>query len=97
MAADEDDDTYLSVIGPTDDRRPHSRACGPRPHVHGPYCARDCPTCQEPAEPGARTTVVTVALPLDTVRLFATQNPQEWAWAPAVQTVISACRQVVES
>lgn len=31
------------------DRRPHSRACGFRKHDHGPECARDCPTCNSPA------------------------------------------------
>lgn len=30
---------------------PHSRACGIRPHPHGPLCARDCPTCIEVLKP----------------------------------------------
>ena len=29
----------------TTDRRPHSRACGFRPHEHGTSCSPDCPTC----------------------------------------------------
>lgn len=29
------------------DTRPHSRACGIRPHPHGSQCAVDCPTCRE--------------------------------------------------
>lgn len=28
-----------------DDRRPHSRACGWRPHPHGTECHTNCPTC----------------------------------------------------
>jgi hypothetical protein len=28
------------------DERPHSRACGIRPHEHGPECSTNCPTCQ---------------------------------------------------
>jgi len=30
-----------------DDNRPHSRACGIKPHSHGPECSPDCPTCSE--------------------------------------------------
>lgn len=30
---------------PAADQRPHSRACGIRPHDHGPACSSDCPTC----------------------------------------------------
>lgn len=29
----------------TEDRRPHSRACGWRDHEHGPACSTNCPTC----------------------------------------------------
>jgi pyruvate-formate lyase-activating enzyme len=35
------------------DRRPHSRACGIRYHLHGYGCARDCPTCHGVPTPGA--------------------------------------------
>lgn len=30
---------------PALDTRPHSRACGPRRHEHGPDCHTNCPTC----------------------------------------------------
>ena len=40
-----DDDGTVSGYIAVKDRRPHSRACGIRPHEHGSACARDCPTC----------------------------------------------------
>ena len=43
-----DDDDFCPEHGPradTKDRRPHSRACGVRPHDHGLWCNTTCPTC----------------------------------------------------
>lgn len=36
---------------PRQDQRPHSRACGVKPHEHGLECHPNCPTCG--AAPGA--------------------------------------------
>jgi hypothetical protein len=35
------------------DRRPHSRACGIRYHLHGYACSTNCPTCHGVPTPGA--------------------------------------------
>jgi hypothetical protein len=35
----------LGYVGGAEDRRPHSRACGPLAHPHGPRCHYNCPTC----------------------------------------------------
>jgi hypothetical protein len=39
-----EDGTITGHIG-VKDKRPHSRACGIRPHDHGPECHGNCPTC----------------------------------------------------
>jgi transposase len=36
-------DVFTAVKPPTD--QPHSRACKPRRHSHGPDCHQNCPTC----------------------------------------------------
>lgn len=42
----------LRAMVPIRDARPHSRACGPLEHPHGPRCHSNCPTCGgKPASP----------------------------------------------
>lgn len=37
--------TYEQPLQRPKDTRPHSRACGTRPHDHGIECHTNCPTC----------------------------------------------------
>lgn len=42
--------TRVVITGPWEpykekDQRPHSRACGVKPHAHGSACSTNCQTC----------------------------------------------------